>query len=272
MEKIAVLTLVKDRHEALANLIKGLELGSMHPDELIVVFMNEHPCKLPDTSFPIITHSLLSEELLPLAKARNYAASKSNAQYLIFLDVDCIPGQHLVAGYADAMDETSLFSGQIRYLIQQAQFKSFSDSALAELSDPDPIRANLKELPYALFWSLNFACSRVTYNRIGGFDESFTGYGGEDTDFAFTAEQKGILLRTIDVTAYHQYHASYSPPLNHFDDILKNTRVFKQKWNKWPMEGWLKRFEKMGLVRISDSELIRLKSPHQNEIDACLKR
>ncbi|WP_425466922.1 galactosyltransferase-related protein [Rarobacter faecitabidus] len=39
---------------------------------------------------------------------------------------------------------------------------------------------------YDLFWSLTFALSSATWQRIGGFDEGYCGYGGEDTDFAST--------------------------------------------------------------------------------------
>ena len=38
---------------------------------------------------------------------------------------------------------------------------------------------------YRLFWSLSFAVTGDVV-RVGGFDEAYEGYGGEDTDFAFT--------------------------------------------------------------------------------------
>ncbi|WP_409241961.1 glycosyltransferase family 2 protein, partial [Caballeronia sp. INML3] len=40
-----------------------------------------------------------------------------------------------------------------------------------------------------MFWSLNFACHLNTFEQIGGFDDAYTGYGGEDTDFAFRAKR-----------------------------------------------------------------------------------
>nr|WP_246046228.1 galactosyltransferase-related protein [Rarobacter faecitabidus] len=33
---------------------------------------------------------------------------------------------------------------------------------------------------------MTFALSSATWQRIGGFDEGYCGYGGEDTDFAST--------------------------------------------------------------------------------------
>ncbi|MBE8147289.1 hypothetical protein IOD13_18970 [Brevibacterium casei] len=43
--------------------------------------------------------------------------------------------------------------------------------------------------PFALFWSLSFACRPEVFARIGGFDETYAGYGGEDTDFAFGRQE-----------------------------------------------------------------------------------
>ena len=49
---------------------------------------------------------------------------------------------------------------------------------------------------YNLFWSLSFALTADTWRRIeaefGGFDEGFSGYGGEDTDFARQLREHGI--------------------------------------------------------------------------------
>ena len=44
------------------------------------------------------------------------------------------------------------------------------------------------------FWSLAFAMRRVHFESVGGFNESFIGYGAEDTDFAFRATCSGLDL------------------------------------------------------------------------------
>ena len=40
----------------------------------------------------------------------------------------------------------------------------------------------------------NFGISRALYEEVGGFDESFIRYGGEDTEFAWRAQVRGALL------------------------------------------------------------------------------
>ncbi|WP_238550588.1 hypothetical protein [Blastomonas sp. AAP53] len=56
--------------------------------------------------------------------------------------------------------------------------------------------------------------------------------------------------------AFHQHHDCQDPPLQHFDDIVRNAPIFHARWGFWPMEGWLRAFEAMGLIRIGDGTLI----------------
>ena len=54
--------------------------------------------------------------------------------------------------------------------------------------------------------------------------------------------------------AYHQHHPTSSPPVQHLADILHNGALFRRRWGRWPMEGWLLEFERMGLVEREDGE------------------
>ncbi|MFD0427690.1 glycosyltransferase family 2 protein [Streptomyces zhihengii] len=48
---------------------------------------------------------------------------------------------------------------------------------------------------------------------MGGFCEQYTGYGGEDTDFAATATRSGVDLWWVGgAEAYHQHHPVHTPP------------------------------------------------------------
>jgi GT2 family glycosyltransferase len=103
---------------------------------------------------------------------------------------------------------------------------------------------------YELFWSLSFALTSQTWFDIGGFDEAYLGYGGEDTDFARRAQAAGTVLAWVgDAQAFHQYHPVSSPPVEHVADIVRNAALFHERWGAWCMEGWLDEFERRGLVR-----------------------
>ncbi|MCX2574141.1 glycosyltransferase family 2 protein [Pedobacter sandarakinus] len=269
--KTSLLTIVHGRKSAFFNLLQGIERSNTLPDELIIVFMNEAICELPSFSFCVKCFSISDDSHLPLAAARNLAAKEASGDLLIFLDVDCIPHPNLIGAYLHSSKANTLLCGSVRYLNASAtEQRNFFDR-LDQYSIADPIRGQLPNLPYELFWSLNFACERLTYQDIGGFDENFNGYGAEDTDFSFTARKKAVKIATIGAVAYHQHHASYAPPLNHFKDIVANALTFYNKWQTWAMEGWLTQFEYLGLIKRTQDDISIIRYPEKKEIANALK-
>ena len=118
-----------------------------------------------------------------------------------------------------------------------------------------------------LFWSLAFAIRRARFDALGGFDERFSGYGAEDTDFGFRAHAKDVpLLFVGGAIACHQYHTVFDPPVQHFADILRNAEQFRRIWGFWPMRGWLDAFAARGLIAVTDEELIVLRHPTSDDL------
>jgi hypothetical protein len=274
----AVLTLVKGRDGHLANLVAGLARGTRHPARLVVADMGETPATIPPAPFPIVHHRMPSPGL-PLARARNAAAALAGAEVLVFLDVDCIPAAGLVAALtADARAHDALICCEIRYL----------PPGQADLSEPALLAAGHRhadrrfpaegiapEANAGLFWSLAFAMRQESFLRLGGFDERYTGYGAEDTDFAFRARDAGIsLLFTASTLAFHQHHPVHEPPLQHFRDIVANATRFRARHGLWPMDGWLDAFARLGLIEPWEaaSEALRvLREPTAEEVAAAVR-
>ena len=230
---------------------------------------------------------------------RNLGAAHATYGTLIFLDVDCIVAPTFIEQLKMKLQTqpNGLFMGQPRYLTRplsevealQLRDGTLSVSYLNRLSVYNPYRDNFdknepcatkeqttatkqtatkKTEDYGAFWSLCFAINRPYFEQIGGFDTQYTGYGAEDTDFAFTARQLNMdFYLTADVV-YHQQHSVYRPPINHLDSIIINANRFYDKWQCWPMEGWLSQFAKMGLIswkvdQIIPIVLIRRPSCHE---------
>lgn len=267
---ISVLTLVKNREEHLLNLVEGLRRSAVAPAELVIVDMSATPVARPAADFPI-TLVRLETSALPLARARNLAAAHARADRLLFLDVDCIPGGDLIAVMADALDNRdALICAEVRYLAgADTKDGDWSDVSLREAGLPHPVRdfpvsGLVREANYGLFWSLAFGISTAAFARIGGFDERFTGYGAEDTDFAFRAREAGLeLLFLGGPSAYHQHHGVFDPPVQHFADIVRNASLFHKRWGFWPMQGWLDAFARLGLVTRSDAEIVVISNPRE---------
>ena len=277
MNNISVCTIYAKRKLHLQNLVKGLIQSSVYPDELVVVCMNDRLPKLPQTPFEITTATINTNDgTLPLAVARNKAAAIARGDKLIFLDVDCISDRDLVSNFNYHLErEDALYSGSVRYLSQALQNYDWTaslakHSSFHQLQGTVPEGKEKRPHPYELFWSLNFGIRKQTFEDLGCFDERYDGYGGEDTDFSFTARSRHLPCYKISALAYHQFHASYTPPLNHLADIVRNARIFYDKWQILPMDKWLKQFAELGYVELKDNKVTIIKYPPKAAIEACL--
>lgn len=248
-----VITLNKGRDAHLARLLEGLARGA--PPACCIVVEIGDAAPLPTLPFPV-ERVPFPHAGLPLAAARNAGRRAARTDTLIFLDVDCIPSAGLVAGLSQAVDaQDGLICCEIGYLPAGGVADGWHEADLDRLGHPHPVRAfppagTVTTAPQpGLFWSLAFAVRAATYDRIGGFDESFSGYGAEDTDLAFRAAAAGVpILFLGGPRAYHQHHPGYDPPLQHFRDIVANAGRFHARHGIWPMDGWLDGFARLGLI------------------------
>ncbi|MGF7154743.1 glycosyltransferase family 2 protein [Novosphingobium gossypii] len=274
MRGVSVLTIVRNRSAHLAQLVEGLRRSDRIPDELIVVDMSDEPVDPGPASFPVRIDRFETDGL-PLAAARNRAASLARYDQLVFLDVDCIPLRGCVAQLVDLLcGHDALLCADIRYLGPNDARGSWDEATLLKSGRAHPIRVfperGVREEKNAgLFWSLAFALRRSTFESLGGFDEAFAGYGAEDTDFGFRAAASGLkLLFAGQAIACHQYHDSYEPPVQHVADIVRNATQFHARWGRWPMEGWLDAFVRIGLINWTDEGLELLRLPTCAEMAA----
>ncbi|MFI2346614.1 glycosyltransferase family 2 protein [Streptomyces sp. NPDC019443] len=78
--------------------------------------------------------------------------------------------------------------------------------------DPVPGQELVADNP-DLFWSLSFAVTGRTWERIGGFCEERIGYGGEDTDFVRLATRAGAHVRWLGAAPAYHRHSAQRPPV-----------------------------------------------------------
>ncbi|WHQ70240.1 glycosyltransferase family 2 protein [Methylorubrum extorquens] len=278
-----MLTLVRGRADRLRNLMRGLACQTLPPRELVIAWMQPEPAPdLPDPGCPV-RHLHVPGEPMPLAAARNRAAAAACGDLLVFLDVDCIPGPTLVAAYAEAASaERGLFLGEVLYLPPDAIAGDTAPdpAALDRLGRAHPARPPLpetglrREPDAGQLWGLSFALPAEAWRAVGGMDERYAGYGGEETDLAARLAGSGLpTFWVAGARAYHQHHPVHVPPLQHFAPILANATRFHARHGRWCMTYWLEQFRAAGLIAWdAEAAAIRvLRQPSAPEIAAALR-
>lgn len=261
--KTAVITIARGRHTHLRRQLHGLARSTQRPDMHIVVALGDAQIAgvVAEHEAAATVVNLDVTEPLPVGFGRNQGAATAiarSAELLIFLDVDCIPHPEMIARYHDTAARTAhadaLLCGPVTYLPAPEPGGYRLDELSGRIA-PHPARPHPPEgtvvatTDYTLFWSLSFAVRAPTWARIGGFCETYRGYGGEDTDFAQCAAAQQVPMRWVGgAHAFHQYHPTTDPPVQHVGDIVRNAAIFHRRWGWWPMQGWLDDFERAGII------------------------
>jgi glycosyltransferase involved in cell wall biosynthesis len=103
------------------------------------------------------------------AANRNYGASLTDADLLVFIDDDCIPDANWLEAFVSAATNGSSAVFEGRTYVDRPR------RTLAEGSPINEIGGNL--------WSCNFAIRRAAFQRLRGFDDRFPYPAMEDVDF-----------------------------------------------------------------------------------------
>lgn len=281
---VSVITTCFGRNDHLYNLLSSLATASAIPNEFIIVNDDADAEVLASyglTIKQIPTKTMATNGKFDIGFNRNLGAAAATNDALIFLDVDCLVADNFIESLLNRLisHPNALLMGQPRYLtrplskIESRQLKqgNLAMATLNRLSILNPYRFNFTIQSYAktseqeddgimptqdygAFWSLCFAIYRNQFAQIGGFDTEYVGYGAEDTDFAFMAKKLGIDFYLTSDLVYHQQHSVHRPPLNHLDSIIINANRFFDKWQHWPMSGWLGEFTAMGLINWTDDQ------------------
>ncbi|WP_457306629.1 glycosyltransferase family 2 protein, partial [Polaromonas sp. P5_E6] len=234
--KVSFIVLTYNRTNALLVVLKSLanQCGSAH--EVIIaddgsrvdeVEMLHKQC--PDFKCSV-RHVWHPDVGFTAAQARNLGASLATADYLVFLDGDCVPGPRFVAEHA-RLAEPGCFVNGSRVLISPRLTERVVNGAIDLPSRPVSfwIRARLQgdsnkllhllSWPWRLFrvqqgfqWqgirSCNLGVWRRDFFNVNGFDETFQGWGHEDADLVLRLSHMGIRRKNgfMGTEVFHLWH------------------------------------------------------------------
>jgi hypothetical protein len=176
--RTAVITTAHGRTLHLRRQLDGLSRSARLPDVHIVVAIDDPAVSevVAASGSPAhVVHRENGPGPLAVASARNIGALKAldhNADLLVFLDVDCIPGRNMLGRYHEAVVDPehrpALLCGPVTYLPPLQDGEGYP-VALEHVINPHPARPApragevIATADYALFWSLSFALTASTW-------------------------------------------------------------------------------------------------------------
>lgn len=234
--KTAVIITTYNRPDALAAVFAGYFEQSDGEFELLVAddgstvethaLIENHAARSP---FPL--HHVWQEDLgFRPGAARNRAAARTQADYLIFADGDCVPTRDFVRRHK-ALAETGFFLSGNRVLLSEP----FTQRVLAEniplhrwraarwllawmmrdvnrllplLMLPDAPLRKCAPRKWEGVKTCNLSLWRADFMRVNGFDETYSGWGLEDSDLVIRLIHAGIRRKSARFAApvFHLWH------------------------------------------------------------------
>lgn len=168
------------------------------------------------------------------ARARNLAAGRSDADYVVFLDGDCVPGLRFVQMH-ERLAEAGHFLNGSRVLLseQLSRLAEAGRADLAQLRTRDWLKlraaGDVNKLSHLVCWpgapgrterrfrwkgirSCNFGLWRRDLEDVNGFDESFSGWGHEDADLVLRLHNRGLARKNgfCATEVFHLWHRERS--------------------------------------------------------------
>ena len=213
--------------EALALTLAGLE-GQTYPRELFEVVVvddgSDPPLEL-DRPTSLQVRVIHQQDLgFGLARARNNGAQEATGAILVFLDCDMVPEAEWLASHARwhhaASDALTIgFRRHVSVEGIDADAVRTRPASLAELfadrpsQQPEWIEFHMSRTNdliseddiFRVVTGGNLGVSKEFYETVGGYDESFTQWGAEDTEFGYRAYTLGgLLVPARDAMCWHQ--------------------------------------------------------------------
>lgn len=258
--KTALIVTTYNRPDALAAVLEGYCRQSDQDFELVVAddgskedtadvvrqFIRRAPFRL--------THVWQEDRGFRAAAIRNRAVASSGADYLVFTDGDCVPSGHFVRVHKQ-LAEPGYFLGANRVLLSAALTNRVLSRQVSmhtwrvfdwilSWSRRDVNRLlPLMELPDGPFrkWTpdrwegiktCNLSVWRDDFIRVNGLDESYEGWGLEDSDLVIRLLHAGVKHKSarFAATVFHLWHPEQDRtrlPDNQtrLDDLLRSSQV-----------------------------------------------
>ncbi len=233
--KTAVIVTTYNRPQALRLVLNSLANQSVPADQVVVAddgsTQSTAECIAGFQAKMPLHHAWQADQGFRAAAARNLAVSRSDADYLIFLDGDCIVPPDFIEKH-QRLAEAGWFVAGNRILLaqrlthdvieRQADIASWStwrwlwQSCLGECNRwmprifmPGQSWRKQRPTRWQQARTCNLALWRKDFQQVNGFDETYNGWGHEDADLAVRLIRQGVFHKEgrFATAVFHLWHA-----------------------------------------------------------------
>jgi len=221
--RVSVVVPFYERQDQLDRLLAGLDLQTLPASHFEVVIADDGSNVGPRAGERDFATTVVrqADDGFRLAAARNLGASAAAGDVLVFLDQDCVPAPDylekvlsvtttpwdLTVGHrlhaeldgwtGEAVRDWLRGDAEPPDLIDEPAWLLDGYERTADLTRPD-------DRAYQLVIGAAVSVSRHLHEELGGFDETFRAYGGEDWDYGHRAHVAGAEMRWLaDAVVWH---------------------------------------------------------------------
>jgi glycosyltransferase involved in cell wall biosynthesis len=257
MNKVSLIVSIYKKVKEFELVLYALSIQTFKDFEIIIAedSSNEDVLKTVNKFKKFLTNDIIhltqSDEGFRKSKILNESIRKSNTDYLIFIDGDCVPHSEFVKAHSDNIENNTVLCGRRVFLgkelstsitkdnilslkYQKLRTRQFLDAfkktkdASRSLEEGLIIKKNvfrkaLRRKDVHIVGS-NYSLHKKLLEKINGFDENYVGPGiGEDSDIEYRLRLLGAKFKSIRNLAilYHLYHDKTIEEKSNYDYFQK---------------------------------------------------
>lgn len=139
------------------------------------------------------------------AACRNAGVGAARGEWVLFTDADILADAGLVESHLAAHRQAP-DSAVVGWEIQVASLDEYRALVERRQHAKSLHPRWTRTLSWCFFLTGNASVSREALSRVGGFDESFTGYGHEDLELGYRLERSGLRIRYEPKAVNYHWH------------------------------------------------------------------
>ncbi len=189
-----------------------------YPRELLEIIIVDDGSKEPvekilsQVTFDLPLKTLRQEPNRGRAAACNRGAEQAKGDVLLFIDSDMEVSPDLVLNHLAGYEYRGCVATRGEYysapFVKKNRWFKYLDNPdrgprkWARQAEPGAA------LPFQFILTGNFSIKREVFEKLDGFDENITAYGGEDTEFAYRLSRSGLgkVVYCPEAVTYHHHH------------------------------------------------------------------